>query len=239
MCYEAHMKVIPSIKPLVARHGKDKSATHQTSFAIVVLCWVLLVGWMILFATPVWAGLQAKDIVKKGTVELGLQTGYWHAVTGLGNAGSSNREAIFVLPQIGYVLSDAFEAGYFSGAFEVILEPVGAHFVDPFSASLFGGSLIGRYNFLSFGQFMPYWDMGAGMVWTDLAPRIPEQSTQFEFILHAGPGIHYLWFESEEMVSSLSLGLKLHHISNANIGKRNTGINAILGLVGVSFYFPN
>jgi hypothetical protein len=38
---------------------------------------------------------------------------------------------------------------------------------------------------------MPYWDMGAGMLCRDLAPRIAEQGTPFNFVLMAGPGLQY------------------------------------------------
>lgn len=198
--------------------------------AFLVLCGILVV-----LPHSSEASDHASNVMKSGTVELGLQSGYWQAFTGIGNAQSANRSAIFVLPQIGYVLTDELQAGPFSGAFEILLEPVGAHFFEPFSASLAGGSLVVKYNFTSFGRWMPYWDAGAGMVWTDLAPRIPEQSTPFEFILETGPGVQY--FVTQH--SALSLGVRFHHISNGGIGDRNTGINAVLGLVGFSVYFPD
>ncbi|WP_447603839.1 hypothetical protein [Nitrospira sp. Nam80] len=51
---------------------------------------------------------------------------------------------------------------------------------------------------------MPFWDAGAGMIWTDLAPRIPEQSTPFEFVSETG---------------ALTTGFRFHHISNGNLGR--------------------
>jgi len=187
-----------------------------------------------IWAMPVqsFAAVEAQNIVQAGTIELGIQSGYWQAFTGLGNAVSSNRSAVYVLPQIGLVVTDKIEAGYLSGAIEVLAEPVGAHFFEPFSASLFGFSIVGRYNFLEFGRWMPYWDFGMGVSWTDLAPRIPEQSTPFEFLLETGPGLEY--FVTQEF--ALTGAVRLHHISNANIGDRNTGINAVLGLIGVAYY---
>lgn len=193
---------------------------------------VLLVGTLCGAPAQSWAAVEAQNIINAGTIELGIQTGYWQAFTGVGNATSSNRSAVFVLPQIGLVVTDKIEAGYFSGAIEVLAEPVGAHFYEPFSASLFGFSIVGRYNFLAFGRWMPYWDFGMGVSWTDLAPRIPEQSTPFEFLLETGPGLQY--FLTQEF--AITGALRLHHISNSGIGTRNTGINAILGLIGVSYY---
>ena len=105
-----------------------------------------------LSSTASYAEIQARDVIKSGTIELGIQTGYWQAFTGLGTSVSSNRSAVYVLPQIGYVFTDQLEAGLLSGAFEVLIEPVGAHFFQPFSATLLGGSVVLRYNFLSFGH---------------------------------------------------------------------------------------
>ena len=91
-----------------------------------------------------------------------------------------------------------------------------------------------KYNFLSFGRWMPFWDAGAGIFWTNLAPRISEQSTQFEFGLETGPGVQY--FVTDRI--TWTMGVRLHHISNANLGERNTGINGVLPYVGVSFFTP-
>ena len=46
---------------------------------------------------------EAQDMMKVGTIELGILAGNWQAFTGLGNGSNANRSAIFVLPQIGIV----------------------------------------------------------------------------------------------------------------------------------------
>ncbi|RMH09731.1 MAG: acyloxyacyl hydrolase [Nitrospirae bacterium] len=181
-----------------------------------------------------YAGDGAHVAIQRGTLELGLQSGYWQAFTGIGAAQSANRSAVFVLPRLGYVFTDPIELGYLSGAFEVFAEPVAAHFIQPFSATLVGFSLGMRYNFLAFGPWLPYWDIGAGVSWTDLAPRIPEQSTPFEFLLETGPGIQYFLTAR----TAVSLAVRWHHISNGGIGDRNTGLNAVLGLIGFTVFFP-
>ena len=196
---------------------------------IVVLLFVGLIGSL---PAQSFGAVEAQNIIEAGTVEIGIQAGHWQAFTGLGNADSSNRSAVFVLPQFGLVVTDKIELGYFSGAVEVLVELVAAQFYQPFDATLAGVSFVGRYNFLSFGRWMPYFDFGAGLSWTDLAPRIPEQSTQFEFLLETGPGLQY--FITQEM--AITGAIRLHHISNAGLGDRNTGINAILGLIGFSYY---
>jgi lipid A 3-O-deacylase len=199
------------------------------------LAWLACLLFSVLVVTPAWgADFDARERVTKGTLEFGLLGGYWKGNDLFQNAPSTNREAIYVLPQLGLVLTDELGSGLLSGNVEGLIEPVAAHYYEPFSASLFGGSLVLKYNFLSFGRWMPFWDAGAGMSWTDLAPRIEEQSTQFNFILQTGPGVSY--FVSENW--AITTGFRFHHISNANIGNRNTGLNAWLFNLGVSFFSP-
>ncbi len=197
--------------------------------------WVLSLLVAVLCSGNAWGEeIDARIRVTKGTLEYGLLGGFWKGNNIFDNAPSSNRRAIYILPQIGQVLTDEIGSGVVAGNVELLLEPMAAHYYEPFSASAFGGSLVLKYNFVSFGRWMPFWDGGAGMLWTDLAPRIPEQSTQFNFILQTGPGVSY--FVSENW--AITAGFRFHHISNAGIGNRNIGLNAWLFNLGVSFFSP-
>lgn len=193
-----------------------------------VLLMLLLVG------TTWGADIDARNRVTKGTLEFGFLTGYWQGNNAFGNEPSANRSAVYFLPQLGLVLTDEIGSGWTSGNVEVLIEPLAAHYYQPFSASAFGGSLMVKYNFLDFGRWMPFWDGGAGMLWTDLGPRIPEQSTQFNFVLQTGPGVSYFVTEN----TSVTVGIRFHHISNAGIGDRNIGLNGCLFNVGISFFSP-
>ncbi len=173
-------------------------------------------------------------MLRKGAVELGGAVGYAQGTTAIGAGPSANRSAVFVMPRVGMVLTDPLGKSWWQGNIELLLEPVFARFTKPYAAEAAGGSFVLKYNFLSFGRWMPFWDAGAGMIWTNLAPRIPEQSTQFEFVLETGPGVHY--FVTDRI--TWTMGVRYHHISNANLGDRNTGINGVLPYVGVSFFVP-
>lgn len=72
------------------------------------------------------------------------------------------------------------------------------------------------------------------MVWTNLAPRITEQSTQLNFALETGPGVQYVLTAR----TTLIFGVRYNHISNADTGKRNFGLDAVLPHVGVSWFLP-
>jgi lipid A 3-O-deacylase len=193
------------------------------------------------FLNPAWIGAEplsppdsAREILKPGTVELGIAGGFWQAVDFVNNPPSTNRSSVFVLPTIGMIVTDELGAGLLSGNLELAVEPLYAKFTEPFSANAAGGSFVVKYNLLSYGRWVPFWDAGAGMLWTNLAPRIPEQSLQFNFVLETGPGVRYLLTRSLTM----SAGVRYHHISNADLGDRNTGLNAVLAYVGLSWFFP-
>jgi hypothetical protein len=177
--------------------------------------------------------IAARNVVKKGTIEAGLVSGYWQGEK-VFDSTSANRSAAYVLPRIGMVLTDELGSGSLAGNVELLVEPVYARYFQPFSATAAGGSLVAKYNFLAFGRWMPFFDVGAGMLWTNLAPRITEQSTPFNFLLQAGPGVQY--FATHHL--ALTLGGRFHHISNAGIGERNFGLNGILMYVGFSYFLP-
>ncbi|MBX3308287.1 MAG: acyloxyacyl hydrolase [Nitrospira sp.] len=180
------------------------------------------------------SSFEARNVMTKGTAELGGAVGYAQGTTVVGNGPSANRSAVFVMPRLGVVLTDPLGTDWWQGNVEFLVQPVFARFTQPFAAEVTGGSFLLKYNFLSFGRWVPFWDVGAGMIWTNLAPRIPEQSTQYEFVLETGPGVHY--FMTDRI--TLTMGVRLHHISNANLGDRNTGINAVLPYIGISFFTP-
>ncbi len=175
---------------------------------------------------------EARSIVQRGVIEGGAAVGYLQGIKVL-ESDSANRSAVYFLPKIGVVVTDQLGAGYLTGNVTLMFEPFYAAYYQPFGASAAGGAFLVKYNFLSFGRWMPYWDMGAGMLWTDLAPRIAEQSTTINLVLETGPGLQY--FATERI--ALTMGTRFHHISNVGTGERNDGLNAILTYVGMSFFF--
>ncbi len=177
---------------------------------------------------------DAREILKRGTIEVGGTVGFWQALSFPFQEPSANRSAVFIMPRIGMVVSDEVQAGALTGNLEVLVEPFFARFTQPFSAEAAGGSLVFKYNLLLFGRWMPFWDAGVGMLWTNLAPRIPEQSTPVNFVLETGPGVQY--FMTSRM--ALTFGVRYSHISNGDTGQRNDSLNAVLPYVGLSWFLP-
>ena len=187
-------------------------------------------------ASPCWAQSDAtlpdaRAILKRGTIEAGGAVGYWEEFLFPSEAHSSSRHAIFVMPRIGVVVTDEMNAGLLSGNLAVQLEPFYGRFRNGLSGDAAGVSTVLKYNLLSFGRWVPFWDVGVGLLWTDLAPRIAEDSSQVNFTLETGPGIQY--YATTSM--ALTLGVRYHHISNAGIGTRNLGLDAVLPYAGVSW----
>jgi lipid A 3-O-deacylase len=177
---------------------------------------------------------RARDILKRGTIEAGGIVGFWQALSFpfQDSSADPNRSAIFIMPRIGMVVTDEIPAGILTGNLEVLVEPIFAQFTQPFSAEAAGGALVFKYNLLSFGRWMPFWDAGAGMLWTNLAPRIRELSTPLNFVIETGPGVQYFMTEQ----TALTLGVRYSHISNADTGERNIGLNAVLPYAGISWF---
>ena len=218
-------------RPPGTRRGQERRRGCASLFASLIIGVAIWLDGGLAVAESSFA---ARDAMTKGTVELGGTVGYAQATTALGNASSANRSAAFIMPRVGVVLTDPLGTGWWQGNVEFVVQPVFARFTKPFAAEAAGGSFLFKYNFLSFGRWMPFWDAGAGMIWTNLAPRISEQSTQFEFTLETGPGVHY--FVTDRL--TWTMGVRLHHISNGGLGDRNTGINGVLPYFGISFFTP-
>lgn len=222
-------------RPKDEEQGATISEQHRlTRVGLLVATFLGIVLW----TTGGMAGedspFDARKVMRKGTFELGGAVGYAQGTTAIGAAESANRNAVFVMPRAGMILTEPLGRNWWQGNVELMIEPVFARFTKPFAAEAAGGSFVLKYNVLSFGRWVPFWDIGAGMVWTNLAPRIPEQSTQFEFVLETGPGVQY--FVTDRM--TWLMGVRLHHISNSNLGDRNTGINGVLPYIGLSFFTP-
>jgi lipid A 3-O-deacylase len=88
-----------------------------------------------------------------------------------------------------------------------------------------------RYNFATGHRWVPFFDIGAGV--TGAGIREPDLGGTFEFNLQAGGGVH--WFVRDNL--AVTLEGKLLHISSAGIYQPNNGVNTLMGMVGVTWFF--
>lgn len=98
---------------------------------------------------------------------------------------------------------------------------VGAFFFDQEPAAKgFGAHLVYEHRFVPGAAVHPILHLGAGALLTD--ERVPPGETRHNFSLLAGLGLE------ARLTRGLALqaGYRLHHVSNADTGLRNPGINA-------------
>lgn len=200
-----------------------------SSWLVAVVCaWALMVG------TPASAerdGSRVAPHTPAGTQELGLAMGYLlpHRLT---IDHTTKQQGVAAMPSWNMVLTDPVGDVWYRGQVVLGAEMVYVEFREPVVTHGVGFTPRLKYAFTAMGRFRPYVEFAGGPFWTDLANRIPEQSTELNFILTAGFGASY--FVTNQ--TAMTVGNRFHHFSNAGTRIPNLGINSGLPLVGVSFF---
>jgi lipid A 3-O-deacylase len=88
-----------------------------------------------------------------------------------------------------------------------------------------------RYDFATGTRWVPFLDAGAGVTATGIGA--PDLGGIFEFNLQPGLGVE--WFIKDTM--ALTLECRYVHWSCAGISNPNLGLNAVAGMMGLTFYF--
>jgi len=134
--------------------------------------------------------------------------------------------------QFGYMLSDVKGHGWTRGNFELVGEGFGSAIFYGEGSFIAGITVWLRYNFAPPSwRFVPFAQAGMGLTSTDIDHKYVGQP--FNFNLDIGIGTRYLLSERW----SLNLECRYQHISNANTGEHNIGINSIGPVLGVSYLF--
>jgi len=133
---------------------------------------------------------------------------------------------------VGYMLEGVKGDGWWRGNFELAGEGFGSAIFEGPGRYVAGMTVWLRYNFVPVtSRVVPYLQGGGGLASTDIDRGIVGQP--FNFNLDAGVGVRYLisrhW--------SINLEYRYQHISNADLGKKNIGINAQGPILGVSCFF--
>jgi hypothetical protein len=186
----------------------------------------LLVG-VLLFWPATWA--RAEDPIARGTMEVGLGGAIsishgteddFNTVTGLQ-----------LLPHVGYVVTDAMGSGWVRGNLELLLEPALIHLdTEVGSSTVVGLSAFGRW-ILSGTRLRPYLDVGMGMLLGETS--LPQTHCDVNFLLQGGPGLLFVLSDT----TTLALGYRFQHISNAGACTINPGINSSALYLGVNYLF--
>jgi opacity protein-like surface antigen len=134
--------------------------------------------------------------------------------------------------QFGYMLSDVKGHGWLRGNFELVGEGFGSAIFEGSGSFIAGITVWMRYNFAPPGwRLVPFAQAGMGLTSTDIDHKYVGQP--FNFNLDLGLGTRYLLSQHW----SLNLEYRFQHISNADMGRHNIGINGHGPVLGVSYLF--
>ena len=171
-----------------------------------------------------------------GAQQIGLLAGGGFGIPMFDNRDDrENRTRMFgVFGRWGIGLSDPLARGaFYEGNVELDVEPMVLLNYQPRDGWAAGGSLLLHYNFLAAGsglRLVPFIEGGAGA--SDLAFRLRDQSDGFTFPLQASIGIHRF----VTVHSAITASVGYYHLSNAGLRYPNTGINAVMVRIGMTFF---
>jgi lipid A 3-O-deacylase len=94
-----------------------------------------------------------------------------------------------------------------------------------------GAAILPRWVFAASPRVRPYLEAGAGILGGQI--NLPLRTCDVNFILEGGVGA--LFFVSERV--ALTAGARFHHVSNADLCSQNVGVNSVIGIVGISYFF--
>ena len=182
-------------------------------------------------SVPGGGAVKPEEGFRAGTWHLGLMGGY-SIIHKIFQGRIANVHFAPLLPQIGYTLTDVHGPYPVRGSLELILEPTFLVTTSPSTTFGEGASFLFRYNFVTGTRWVPFFDLGMGILhWNLRLPTI--LGTQFNFMLQTGPGLHY--FATDHL--AITGQVRLHHISNGGIDSPNIGVNSTVYLLGVSYFF--
>jgi opacity protein-like surface antigen len=172
----------------------------------------------------------------KGTREIEVFGGAFSSVN---DATRKRPQVIFALADVreGWMLNDV-RSGFFFGNEEFLIDAfAGPIFKGPGSV-MTGVTLILRHNFVTRAGafFVPYYQMGAGGLYSDAANADRVQfgiGSTVEFNLQAALGAR--WRVNPSWSINTELGYR--HISNGGLDSRNGGVDAVGAFIGVGRMF--
>lgn len=166
-----------------------------------------------------WIGKQTVGVVVGGMLPVRLM-----------DTQSSKLNGVAVHPSWHIGLTDPTGDSWWSGSIAVGVEAAFLGIAEPTGVYGLGVTPKLIYTFASFGRLRSYVEGGGGPLWTNFNGRIPEQGSDFNFLVWGGTGASYelnpQW--------ALTVGVRFSHISNAGTDSPNGGLNYLLPFVGVS-----
>jgi lipid A 3-O-deacylase len=161
--------------------------------------------------------------------EIALSLGYGMTLPVAGQI--ENLGYLQASPRWGIGISNPLgDDSWYRGNFELLIEGLYLHEFRPEKGDA-GGSTLGiRYNFLSGEKFVPFFEIGGGILGLNF--NVKRQRDGFSELGYGGIGAHY--FLTNRM--ALTAHWRFQHISNGG-NERNIGINSGVALFGLAYFF--
>lgn len=182
-----------------------------------------------------WAQLDLSRGVPKGTWELGYSSAFSFSHD-FPPGHRTHMKFVWVLPRIGYVLTDPVGPENVRGSLEMLLEPTLGVELRPSEMMAAGAAGVGRWLFVTGTKIVPYIEAGGGILVGDL--QVEETGAKVNFILLTGMGFHlFLPDRGPNHKISFDAGYRFQHISNGGLSLKNRGINSSFFGFGLSVFF--
>ncbi len=164
------------------------------------------------------------------TESIGLTAGAGVGMAILG--GTVRHDLALVSLSYGHMLGGVKGEGHwYRGNWELRGELFSGAQFDPETDWVVGVAPHLRYDFATGSRWIPFVDAGVGVSATGIGP--PDLSGTFEFNLQAGAGVH--WFVKDDL--ALTLETRYLHMSCAGLHRPNLGLNTVMGMVGLTWFF--
>ncbi len=232
----------------VAVHDLRRLREKMNKSYLRTLALLLAMTGLVCAPAPVRAGADEHDgdvpvpastdpLYRRGRISLQLTAGALFAHRFLVQTQRQEIEYVQTNLRFGCMLNTPSEReSILRGNFEALFEATYSKILDGFGNYLYGCTALVRYNFVrSDAQFVPYFQVGAGVVYTDTYKDVTQKliGQSIEFTPQGSVGLRCLlarnWsFDAEVM---------FHHISNAGLDERNIGVNSFGGFVGFTHFF--
>ncbi len=165
-----------------------------------------------------------------GAQSLTLSAGASYGVQAIG--GVDSHDLALGSLRYGLMLDNTRGSGHwYAGNFELQVQLFGGEQFSPGREWVVGLTPHLVYNFATGTRWVPFIDGGAGVSGTSI--RAPDLGGPFQFNLQAGVGVQR--FLTDRM--AVTVEASYLHLSSAGFYEPNNGVNTILGMVGVRFFF--
>lgn len=134
---------------------------------------------------------------------------------------------LFAQPQLGMIVADFHAPRFPVSRLEIVNEGLLGNAIHP-GGRMTGYVLLIRLDGHPRGRTVPFVDLGAGILNTNVNSRAPELSGHTQFNPQAGLGIQYFFRPQRAFV----LEYRYFHISNSNIQLPNLGFNGNMLALG-------